>query len=315
MRTRFTVILICCALPFMALGQSGRSGGGSPSRGNWTRSSIPSAILSYSDIIAKYADRFEIDPALIAAIIRAESNGNPNSCSRSGAMGLMQLMPGTAAGLGVTDAYDPDQNIRGGSNLIANNLRRYKGDLTKALAAYNAGGRRVDDGSWMNISETRNYVANVQSYYRSYSDDRSTFDASQWSTPKPRVAQAPSSATIVSLDGNQNYLDLMFSAIQGANSGQLTAENGSLDGVADAMLKAYISGSLSSTDFQTRSTEFVGKSQFEGKPPKVTFLITSDIGGFAQVWRSTASVSDRIVGLSHAKSSKGHLWMVVEAGV
>ncbi|HUZ04416.1 MAG TPA: lytic transglycosylase domain-containing protein [Acidobacteriaceae bacterium] len=103
-----------------------------------------------------------IDVDLLASVIRAESNGNPHAVSRAGAQGLMQLMPGTAAGLGVRDSFAPDQNIAGGTAYLDWLLTRYHDDPALALAAYNAGPEAVDKYHGIPpYAETRLYVARV----------------------------------------------------------------------------------------------------------------------------------------------------------
>jgi soluble lytic murein transglycosylase-like protein len=113
-----------------------------------------------------------VDPALIKAIIANESGFNANATSNVGAQGLMQLMPGTAAGLGVTDSYDPAQNVAGGTKYIKGLLERFNGDVRLAVAAYNAGPGAVEKyGGVPPYAETQNYVQNVLASYAKYRGD------------------------------------------------------------------------------------------------------------------------------------------------
>jgi soluble lytic murein transglycosylase-like protein len=120
-------------------------------------------------LVSQNAQSQEVDPSLIKAIIANESGFNANATSGAGAQGLMQLMPGTAAGLGVTDAYDPAQNVAGGTKYIKGLLQRFNGDVRLAVAAYNAGPGAVEKyGGVPPYAETQNYVQNVLSSYAKY---------------------------------------------------------------------------------------------------------------------------------------------------
>jgi len=117
-------------------------------------------------IIEKASRRYGVDGGLIRAIIKAESNFNPRAVSSAGAQGLMQLMPATARGLGVTDSFDPEQNIMAGTRFLKDMLRRYGGNINEALAAYNWGPGNVDRHGIDNLPrETRSYLGRVKGYY------------------------------------------------------------------------------------------------------------------------------------------------------
>ncbi len=117
------------------------------------------------DIFAEASQTYGVSVELLKAMTKQESNFNPNATSRSGAQGLMQLMPATAAGLGVTDAYDPYQNVMGGAKYIRQMLDKYNGNVSLALAAYNAGSNNVDKyGGIPPFAETQNYVAKITQY-------------------------------------------------------------------------------------------------------------------------------------------------------
>jgi soluble lytic murein transglycosylase-like protein len=128
----------------------------------------------WEDHIAPLAAEYGVDEALVRAVIRMESGGRTAAVSPKGAMGLMQLMPGTARMLGVEDPFDPVQNLEGGIKYLSQLSDKYQGDLVKTLAAYNAGPGRVDSyGGVPPFAETQKYVKNVLSMYRknSGSDD------------------------------------------------------------------------------------------------------------------------------------------------
>ncbi len=117
-------------------------------------------------MVQETAQKHDVDPALVSAVISTESNWNTSALSRKGAQGLMQLVPETAQKLGVFNAWDPQQNIDGGVRYLHMLLDRYNGDLPKALAAYNAGPSAVDRwGGVPNYPETQEYVRKVTHTY------------------------------------------------------------------------------------------------------------------------------------------------------
>lgn len=117
-------------------------------------------------LIQRAASQNGVDEHLLDALVQAESNYNPGAVSRARAMGLTQLMPDTAKELGVTDPFDPVQNLNGGAKYLAKMIKQFDGDLSKAVAAYNAGPGAVNRyGGIPPYEETRNYVDKVLKLY------------------------------------------------------------------------------------------------------------------------------------------------------
>jgi soluble lytic murein transglycosylase-like protein len=136
----------------------------SPASGEAIELVAPSDRLD--KIVREAAERHKVDPALVKAVISTESGWNPAAISRKGAVGLMQLVPGTAQRFGVGNPFDPAQNVEAGTTYLKSLLDRYNGDLKKSLAAYNAGERTVDrSGGVPPIWETQRYVQKVTSAY------------------------------------------------------------------------------------------------------------------------------------------------------
>jgi soluble lytic murein transglycosylase-like protein len=133
-----------------------------------TTSSGQPASGDFASLISKAAEKYNVDPGLVQAVIKAESNFNPNATSSAGAQGLMQLMPATARGLGVTDSLDPAQNIEGGTRFLSQLLSHYNGNVRLAVAAYNAGPGAVDKYNGIPpYQETQTYVNRVLGYFNS----------------------------------------------------------------------------------------------------------------------------------------------------
>jgi soluble lytic murein transglycosylase-like protein len=129
-------------------------------------SSSDSTAATYAPEIDAAANQYGIDPLLLQSLIQQESGFDPNATSASGAQGLTQLMPSTAAGLGVTNPYDPTQSIQGGAKYLADQLQTFDGDPSLALAAYNAGPGAVEQyGGIPPYPETANYVQQVLARY------------------------------------------------------------------------------------------------------------------------------------------------------
>jgi soluble lytic murein transglycosylase-like protein len=122
---------------------------------------VPESIRQWEPLIDKYALDNELDPNLVAAIMMTESAGNPQATSKKGAVGLMQIVNGS---------YDPETNVRDGTRILANELKRYGGDLELSLAAYNAGAGAVNRfGGIPPYSETQTYIFEVLNRYYLYS--------------------------------------------------------------------------------------------------------------------------------------------------
>lgn len=123
----------------------------------------------FEPVIAEAAEKYQVDPALIRSIISVESGGNPQAVSRAGASGLMQLMPGTWTELGVTDPFDPAQNIMAGTCYLKKLLNRYHGNVNLALAAYNWGMGNLEKQPEAMPNETRRYISLVNRYRDKFS--------------------------------------------------------------------------------------------------------------------------------------------------
>ena len=180
--------LLLCTFPPAAAGadqivvlvdESGRkiyvNAGESSSRVDWITRGFRSgsstasgrASANIDQLVEQAANRFQVDPELVHAIIQVESGYDPKAVSNKGAMGLMQLIPATAQRFGVSNPYDPKQNVEGGVNYLKYLLGLFGGDLALSLAAYNAGEHRVQrSGGIPAIPETQSYVRKITSIYQ-----------------------------------------------------------------------------------------------------------------------------------------------------
>ncbi|MTI64109.1 lytic transglycosylase domain-containing protein [Methylophaga sp.] len=140
------------------------------SRINWHTISLNTA--SYATEVNRIAIKYDIDPALVRAVIHAESAFNAKARSNKGAQGLMQLMPGTARDLGVRNAFDANQNIEGGVKYLADLLKQFEGDIELATAAYNAGPNAVKKYNGIPpYAETKVYVERVGILHQRYRNE------------------------------------------------------------------------------------------------------------------------------------------------
>lgn len=189
----------------------------------------------YSKEIQAAADETGVPANLIASIIRQESDGNSKAVSKKGAQGLMQLMPETAKELGVTDPFDPSQNIMAGAKYLAKQLETYNGNTSLALAAYNAGPGNVNKYNGVPpFAETQNYITKVLGNYSNaesyYSQDPVVLADASNIKPYPGVNDVMSDAS----ERQNNYNDNRINTIQNFNRGNANAAKGLTNAQVDA---------------------------------------------------------------------------------
>jgi soluble lytic murein transglycosylase-like protein len=155
----------------------------------------PPPALDLNQVVTSASATYHLDPDLVNSVIHAESGFNSHAVSRKGAQGLMQLMPETASRLGVANAFDPESNVGGGSRYLRELLERYNFDLIKALAAYNAGPKRVEQYRGVPpYRETRAYVARIVRDYNRKKIAQEKQAAAERAKTKTSQPPAPSAA-------------------------------------------------------------------------------------------------------------------------
>jgi soluble lytic murein transglycosylase-like protein len=175
------IVTLCCLAPLSSA--RGDIYGFKDENGVWHFTNVPSDpryrlymktsglkarpyIAKYDKIIQRASRQFDVDPHLIKAIIKAESSFEPDAISKSGAQGLMQLMPATARAMKVNNPFDPEQNILGGTKYLSLLLKRFKRNTRLAVAAYNVGATTVDKCNGIPpIPQTKRFVERVMEYY------------------------------------------------------------------------------------------------------------------------------------------------------
>lgn len=220
----------------------------------------PLATTRTSDLSAIFAEAsstFGVSVNLLQAIAKAESNFNADAVSSAGAVGIMQLMPATAAAMGVTDSRDAYQNIMGGAKYISQLLSQYSGNVSLALAAYNAGSANVDKyGGIPPFTETQNYVKKVLYYFENGVDSDFSGSASDvWSNYSDNTVLGQTIADLLSRDLNDDTLDAL------SNLFQTLKTNDSSD-----------SGSVSVTAASTESEDAVSSGDDAARSITVTVL-------------------------------------------
>ena len=188
------------------------------------------------DIFAQASETYGVPLNLLKAVAKAESNFQPEVTSRAGAMGVMQLMPATAESLGVTDPYDARQNIMGGAKYLANMLERYDGDVTLALAAYNAGSGNVKKyGGVPPFKETRNYIQKVLNYM---GQDLGTVGA-----VPARSVEDPGIISKLGLSNVTSYMDL-YLAMSGMEGSTTPEEAAQIKKTIQPLMEFWMTSSL-----------------------------------------------------------------------
>ena len=176
-----------------------------------TSAAAPALSSDLRQLVGHYSRLYQVEEALVYAVIRAESNFNPRAVSPKGAQGYMQLMPGTARDMGVSDSFDPAQNIGGGTQYLARMLSLFSNNVQLALAGYNAGPGAVQrHGGVPPYEETRTYIERVLRFRTQYQNDGFTPPRSAYHHATPAQSQQLTFAMVPSLPRNQQYYTVQF---------------------------------------------------------------------------------------------------------
>jgi hypothetical protein len=270
------------------------------------------ATQNFLNLIQRHAAESGVDPALVMAVMTVESDGDPNSVSSSGAMGLMQLMPEICSDYSVQNPFDPDANIRGGVALLASHSRRYKGDLQKVLAAYNAGPRHADDGSWVFITQTKRYVPTVLAYYAALKGSVDSLVPFQDEPPVTIPVPDPDKF----YPPAPRYEDIEFAALrtsQNIADPASLAENGDLADAASALLSDYLEGKVTQKNLQAKALKGLRLVHRTPKTLKAYCLTTPGPSDFSTEWDKQAPVAGNLMGAAHADKKSYHVWVVLVA--
>lgn len=270
--------------------------------------------LDYLPIIQKYAPQYNLDPTLVAAVIQAESSGNPRDISSSGAMGLMQLMPENVQEYNVTDPFDPEQNIRGGMAQLSDYIKMFGGDTCKGLAAYNVGPKFVRDGSWQTMAAATHYVSKVTTLWKALKG--TDVDSSPTPVaPHPPVQPGPRTMTVRDFSPSR-ALDAMFLAINAdrkvrGEPGVL--ENGKLDNVAEGLVSTFATNGGIKAFTDDDAARLVADAGGKCREIKCYCLMTARFSDFPAIWRGATRGGSSLVGLAHLEMNDKHFWVVIGA--
>lgn len=274
------------------------------------------ATLEYMPIITKYTAQYNLDANLVAAVIQAESSGNPRDISYSGAMGLMQLMPENVQEYGVADPFDPEQNIRGGMAQLSDYIKMFGGDIPKGLAAYNVGPKFVRNGQWTSMSGATHYVDKVTTLWRALGGSGSLKLPVSSSLPQPTSTASSSFHHPLRDFSPSHALDAMFLAINAdreAKGEPGVLENGKLDNIAEGIVSTFAAsggGTLFSDEDGARLALDAG---CRCKDVRTYCLMTERFEDFASAWKNVTRGGSNLVGLAHLEMNGRHFWVVVGA--